>query len=425
MGRFKNRSKPLHALIAALFAVLLACTPAIAMADMNGIDVSGYQSGDITAAAPADFVVIKATQGLGWSNINYSAQVANADRTGKATGMYHFANGGNAVAEADTFVNAVSDRVGKSVLALDWEQCLAYGRYGCSVTNPNWGNPAWIQTWVTRVHDRTAVWPIVYIQRSAVWQVNAWVRARCMLWVAQYASNAATGYQSNPWNAGASGEGMTQYTSSGYVGGRGPLDLNLFFGNRQAWQKIACGERAGCAVGTVTTAPSTHTETTTTTTDLNALASAVIRGEYGNGQDRRARLGGNYDRVMAIVNQRLGGAATVAPQQTTQANTTRVTVRSGDTMSGIASRTGLWPLSRWSVPSGNLNLIYPGQVVTYNGGGSNATGSNAPPATRTVTVRAGDTLSGIAARLGISYTQLTGYRSGNPNVIYPGEVLHY
>ncbi|MGE4626595.1 LysM peptidoglycan-binding domain-containing protein, partial [Bifidobacterium longum subsp. infantis] len=108
-----------------------------------------------------------------------------------------------------------------------------------------------------------------------------------------------------------------------------------------------------------------------------------------------------------------------------QANTTRVAVRSGDTMSGIASRTGLWPLSKWSVPSGNLNLIYPGQVVTYNGGGSVATGSNAPPATRTVTVRSGDTLSGIAARLGIGYTQLTGYRSGNPNVIYPGEVLHY
>ena len=43
----------------------------------------------------------------------------------------------------------------------------------------------------------------------------------------------------------------------------------------------------------------------------------------------------------------------------------------------------------------------------------------------TVPVRSGDTLSGIAARLGIGYTQLTGYRSGNPNVIYPGEVLHY
>ena len=48
-----------------------------------------------------------------------------------------------------------------------------------------------------------------------------------------------------------------------------------------------------------------------------------------------------------------------------------------------------------------------------------------PSAGRTVTVRAGDTLTGIAARLGIGYTQLTGYRSGDPNVIYPGEVLRY
>lgn len=53
----------------------------------------------------------------------------------------------------------------------------------------------------------------------------------------------------------------------------------------------------------------------------------------------------------------------------------QVTVQSGDTMSGIAARYGAWPLSSWSVPSGNLNLIYPGQVVTYNGGGSVATGS--------------------------------------------------
>ena len=87
-----------------LLPIVLVCLAGLitptASADMNGYDVSGYQSGDITAAAPADFVVIKATQGLGWSNINYSAQVANADRTGKATGMYHFANGGNAVAEA-------------------------------------------------------------------------------------------------------------------------------------------------------------------------------------------------------------------------------------------------------------------------------------------------------------------------------------
>lgn len=275
-----------------LLSILLICltgfiTPA-ASADMNGIDISGYQAADIPLAVPADFVIVKATQGMWWSNNNYTLQLANADRTGKATGVYHFANGGNAIGEADFFVNAVSARVGRSTLNLDWEQCLAYGRYGCATVNPNWGNPNWIRQWVNRVHERTRVWPAVYVQRSAVWQVPSDVRAHCMLWVAQYANSLPTGYQSSPWNGGASGEGMTQYASTGYLNGRGPLDLNRFYGDRSAWQKIACGERAGCAVGTGITAPPTHTETTTTTTDLNALATAVIRGEYGNGQDRRA-----------------------------------------------------------------------------------------------------------------------------------------
>ena len=318
---------------------------------MDGIDISGYQAPDIPSAVTADFVIVKATQGMRWSNRHYSAHIANADRTGKATGVYHFAEGGNAISEADFFINAVSVRLGRSTLNLDWEQCLAYGRYGCATVNPNWGNPNWIRQWVNRVHDRTRVWPAVYVQRSAVWQVPSDVRAHCMLWVAQYATSLPTGYQRSPWNGGASGEGMTQYASTGYLNGRGPLDLNRFYGDRSAWQKIACGERSGCAVGTVTTSPPTHTETTTTTTDLNALATAVIRGEYGNGQDRRARLGANYDRVMAIVNARLGRGSYSGP--TTVTTTRTYVVRAGDTVSAIAERTGLKPASAWRVPSGN------------------------------------------------------------------------
>lgn len=41
-------------------------------------------------------------------------------------------------------------------------------------------------------------------------------------------------------------------------------------------------------------------------TDLNALADAVIRGDYGNGDQRRAALGSNYAAVQAIVNKKLG-----------------------------------------------------------------------------------------------------------------------
>lgn len=39
--------------------------------------------------------------------------------------------------------------------------------------------------------------------------------------------------------------------------------------------------------------------------DLEAIANAVIRGEYGNGAERRNRLGHLYDPVQAIVNRKL------------------------------------------------------------------------------------------------------------------------
>lgn len=39
------------------------------------------------------------------------------------------------------------------------------------------------------------------------------------------------------------------------------------------------------------------------------------------------------------------------------------------------------------------------------------------------TVQSGDTLSAIASRMGVPISQLTGYQSGNPNLIYPGEVI--
>ena len=42
---------------------------------------------------------------------------------------------------------------------------------------------------------------------------------------------------------------------------------------------------------------------------------------------------------------------------------------------------------------------------------------------QTYTVKSGDTLSKIAQRLGVSVGQISGYRSGNPNLIYPGENL--
>lgn len=54
--------------------------------------------------------------------------------------------------------------------------------------------------------------------------------------------------------------------------------------------------------------------------NIDALADAVIRGDYGNGDERRKRLGNNYAAVQARVNQKLGiSAKPVAPSQSIDA----------------------------------------------------------------------------------------------------------
>lgn len=72
-----------------------------------------------------------------------------------------------------------------------------------------------------------------------------------------------------------------------------------------------------------------------------------------------------------------------------------------------------------STPSGNPSIVYSGDRVCHNGGGNTATAS------RTYVVQSGDTLSGIAAWLGVSMYNISGYSSSNMNLIYPGEVLYY
>ena len=132
-----------------------------------------------------------------------------------------------------------------------------------------------------------------------------------------------------------------------------------------------------------------------------------IRGECGNDPQQRALLGNRYDEVMAAVNERLRG------------NTGRGTgsgtyvVRPGDCLNLVFG--GSWPVIAQLNGIRAPCVIYPGQrLATGSGGGG-----------RTLTVRRGDTLSGIAARLGFPQSQLHGYRSGNPSLIYAGETLNY
>lgn len=141
------------------------------------------------------------------------------------------------------------------------------------------------------------------------------------------------------------------------------------------------------------------------------------------------------------------------PAQTPNNNTSNsqsaqrsYTVKSGDTLSGIAGRynTSYTQLARINHIA-NPNRIYVGQVLQLEATSSNnhqATPTPAPaPSTptnsghatnnnststvsSTYTVKSGDTLSAIASRYGVSYQQLAQANGiANPNRIYVGQVI--
>lgn len=104
-----------------------------------------------------------------------------------------------------------------------------------------------------------------------------------------------------------------------------------------------------------------------------------------------------------------------APIQAPATNT--YTVRSGDTLSSIATRFGTSYQTLASLNGiANPNLIYVGQVLRVNG--------SANVGSVYYTVRTGDNLSAIASRYGTSYQAIAALNGlANPNLIYAGQTL--
>lgn len=311
---------------------------------MNGIDIASYQSGIDLTVVPCDFVIIKATQGTGYVNPDCDRAYQQAKRAGKLRGTYHYVGGGNAVAEADYYVNNIKGYLRDGLLAIDWE----------AKQNSAWGNEAYLEQLVRRVIERTGVKPLIYSMASRYAQVAAVAkRLDCGLWIAEYADINPTGYQAHPWREGAYACAIRQYASTGRLNGwGGNLDLNIAYMTREQWAKYVNpgGKPAAAPAPSKPAAPARKSEDT--------IAAEVIAGKWGNGQDRVNRLrAAGYDpaKVQAKVNAKLGASKPAVRTYT---------VRSGDNLSSIAARYGT-TYQALAAKNGisNPNLIYPGQVL--------------------------------------------------------------
>ncbi len=412
------------------------------MAYLNGIDVSNWQNGINLAAVPADFVIMKATQGTHYVSPDCDRQYQQAKKAGRCLGVYHYAEGGDYKAEADYFIKNVKGYIGEAILCLDWED----------KNNPTFNSgrdKQWIKNWCDYVTQQTGVKPLVYISKA--YMSFAQGIGDYGLWIAQYANNNSTGYQATPWNEGAYSCAIRQYSSHGNLSGYGgDLDLNKFYGDRAAWNKYA-------GKGNAVQPPSKPSESAP---DLSGestldLVADTMRGVYGDGETRKKKLGSRYTEVMNVINhidtasidtlvsetkagkygngqirKTILGSKWQAVQNKINAgsgsSTKTYTVQSGDTLSGIASQFGT-TYQKIAADNGiaDPNKIFAGQVLKIRSGSSSGSTSSSSGSTKKYyTIRTGDTLSEIAKANGTTVKQLQSWNGiKNANLIYAGQKI--
>ncbi len=396
------------------------------MAYLNGIDVSNWQNGINLAAVPADFVICKATQGNSYVSPDCVRQVEQGAAAGKLIGTYHYISGSGAVAEADFYLNNIKNWIGKYMMCLDWE----------SNQNSQWGNESYLKQVAQRIIERTGIPPVIYVQQSRLSAVKAIAdELNCGLWVAQYANMDQTGYQATPWNEGAYTCAIRQYSSAGRLSGySGNLDLNKFYGDRNAWLKYCNPDGAHEDTGGSTT-PSQPASPTGSTLDLVV---GVMQGEYGNGDARKAALGSRYDEVQDMINHISSASASTLASEVKSGKygngetrkialgsrydeVQKIVNGSSKSVSAIADEV---IAGKWGNGNDRKNKLqaagYDYNAVQAEVNKKLGSGSSA----QYYTIQSGDTLSEIAQKYGTSISQLQSWNGiKNANVIYAGQKI--
>ena len=381
---------------------------------LKGIDISNHQRGIDLSKVNADFVIIKATEGKSYVDPSCDTFFQQALSLGKKLGIYHFANNSDNTAEqeANWFINNTKGYIGKAIPILDWED------------SGHTYDVAWAKEWLDRVAEAYGCKPLIYMSESVVnsYDWSSVANANYGLWVAKYRDNNAD------YNYDMSSSGnkpavnywkfyaLWQWTSVGRLDGyNSNVDCNVFYGDTSAWDKYIGNEVPELEennAAPVVTPPQNSSSVAYTVKRGDTLSEIAKR--YGTTVNEIANLNNISNTNLIYIGQYLIIPTTSNAQVSTS---TTYTVKSGDTLSGIANMFGTTYQKLAEINGiSNPNKIYPGQVLKVTGSVSNTV--------QTYTVKSGDTLSEIAKKYNTTVDSLVS-KNGikDKNKIYVGQVL--
>lgn len=157
-------------------------------------DISKYQGAWVDTGEPIYLVKISGGDAGLYIDPDAATNYNQTINAGKAFGGYHFAGGGDPIAEANYYLNAMKPWNQGEVPILDWE---------VSNSDP----VGWVNSFANQVHSVAGAYPLIYMNLATL-KAYDWtsVLNNCGLWLADW-----TGDANSVINVGYHGYVMLQY----------------------------------------------------------------------------------------------------------------------------------------------------------------------------------------------------------------------
>jgi GH25 family lysozyme M1 (1,4-beta-N-acetylmuramidase) len=365
----------------------------------RGIDISAHQ-GDIDLNAlksQIDFVIIRV--GYGISGTIDKKFVRNADlckSLGIPFGFYWYSyalNESGAEAEAQACINAIAPYKNDYTMGVwfDMEDADGYKKKNGMPSNETLR--AMCAKFCSKLEE-AGYYAGIYASSS--WfsnQLSGSELDRYDKWVAQWPTSGGVQTALNTDANSRTGLSLWQFTSNAnFSGYSGSLDCNYAY-------------KDSYRVGDAAAADTTNTVTPTKSVD--EIAQEVIAGSWGNGDDRKARLeaaGYNYTEVQNKVNELVNQSSKKSVDEIAK--------------EVIAGKWGNGSERKSKLEAAGYNYTEVQNKV------NELSGSTTTTSTKYHTIKSGETLSGIAKQYGTTVAKLVSANNiVDANKIYAGQKL--